>query len=272
MFGHQFYHGTIRKYIIMFGNMFNDINIDRFDKSGNIIQSLNVPIAYGPREKFLARLREDPNLNQEVATILPRLSFEITNISYDQARTINKMHNISSRGAGADVLASTSTPIPYDINITLNGMFATNEDAVQVVEQVLPFFRPEWTHSLRLVDDLPDHYIDVPTILNDMSITDSYDSDFETRRAIIYTFNFTVKGYLYGPVKNRGVIKRTIANLYEGDNPATDEKRKSIDLEPGLKSDGTPTTDRTESIDRNKIQSEDDYGYAFDNETFFTGE
>jgi len=126
MFGHQFYHGTIRKYIIMFGNMFNDINIDRFDKSGNIIQSLNVPIAYGPREKFLARLREDPNLNQEVATVLPRLSFEITNISYDQVRTINKMHNISSRGSGADVLSSTSTPIPYDISITLNGMFATN--------------------------------------------------------------------------------------------------------------------------------------------------
>jgi hypothetical protein len=192
MFGHQFYHGTIRKYIIMFGNMFNDINIDRFDKSGNIIQSLNVPIAYGPREKFLSRLREDPNLNQEVATILPRLSFEITNISYDQVRTINKMHNISSRGAGADVLASTSTPIPYDINITLNGMFATNEDAVQVVEQILPFFRPEWTHSLRLVDDLSDHYIDVPTILNDMTITDSYEADFQTRRAIIYTFNFTL--------------------------------------------------------------------------------
>lgn len=268
MFGHQFYHGIIRKHIIMFGNMFNDINIDRFDENGNIIQSMNVPIAYGPKQKYLARLREDANLDREVAITLPRLAFEITNISYDANRTLNKMNNVSSRGAGADVLSSSYTPTPYDLNISLYGMFATQEDAVQVVEQILPFFRPEWTHSVKLVSDL-DHYIDIPTVLQDMSIEDSYESDFQTRRAIIYTFNFVVKGYLYGPVKNRGVIKRTVANIGIGDADA--DPSTKIDLQPGLKDDGTSTTDRTESIDLNKIESSDDYGYAFDNEDYFSG-
>lgn len=269
MFGHQYYHGIIRKYIVMFGNMFNDINIDRFDSEGNVIQSFAVPIAYGPREKFLARLKEDPNLDREFAITLPRLAFEITNIQYDSNRTMNKMHNISNRGSGADVLSTSSTPVPYDISITLHAMFATNEDAVQVVEQILPFFRPEWTHTIKVVDDL-DHYVDVPTILQDMSITDSYDADFESRRAIIYTFNFIVKGYLYGPVKNRGVIKRTQVDLYEGD-VGVSNARSRVDLEPGLKPDNTPTTDREESIDRNRIDATDNYGFAFDNEDFFTG-
>lgn len=269
MFGHQYYHGTIRKYIIMFGNMFNDIGIDRFDSQGNIIQSLTVPIAYGPKEKYLAKLREDSNLNREVAITLPRLAFEITSIQYDSSRSMNKMHNITSRGAGADVLASSSTPVPFDITVALYGMFATNEDAVQVVEQILPFFRPEWTHSVRLVDDLESHFIDVPTILTDMSIQDTYESDFETRRAIIYNFNFTIKGYLYGPVKNRGVIKRTVANLGIGDAGA--EFSSKVDLQPGLKTDGSPTTDRTESVDLNRISSDDNYGFAFDNEDFFSG-
>lgn len=269
MFGHQFYHGLIRKYIIMFGNMFNDIGIDRFDGDGNIIQSMTVPIAYGPKQKYLARLVEDANLDREVAITLPRLAFEITNMSYAGDRAVNKMHNVSSRGAGADVFASTSTPVPYDINISLYGMFATQEDAVQVVEQILPFFRPEWTHSVRLVDDLPDQTIDVPTVLTDMSIEDTYESDFQTRRAIIYTFNFTVKGYIYGPVKNRGVIKRTKLDLVEGD--VGDATITRVDLQPGLTTDGTPTTDRTESVALNKIEASDDYGYAFDNEDFFNG-
>lgn len=268
MFGHQFYHGSIRRYIIMFGNMFNDISIDRFDSSGNIIQSLVVPIAYGPSEKFLTRLREDANLDREVAITLPRLSFEVTNMQYSPDRTQNKMHNLSARGSGADVLASSATPIPYDINISLYGMFATQEDAVQVVEQILPFFRPEWTHSIKLVDEL-EHYVDVPTVLTDMTIEDSYESDFQTRRAIIYTFNFTVKGYLYGPVQNRGVIKRTKLDLVEGD--VGDSTISRIDLQPGLKTDGTPTTDRTESVALNRINSTDNYGYAFDNEDFFNG-
>ena len=269
MFGHQFYHGAIRKYIIMFGNMFNDISIDRFDRQGNITQSLTVPIAYGPKEKFLARLREDPQLDREFAITLPRLSFEITNIQYSPDRSVNKMHTISSKGSGADTLAASQTPVPYDITVSLYGMFATNEDAIQVVEQILPFFRPEWTHSIRLVDSLPDHYIDVPTVLTSMSIQDTYESDFQTRRAIIYNFDFTIKGYMYGPVKNRGVIKRTVANLVEGE--VGDSTITRIDLQPGLKSDGNPTSNRTESIAINRINSEDNYGFAFDNEDFFNG-
>lgn len=252
----------------MFGNMFNDISVNRYDRDGNIIQTLVVPIAYGPREKFLARLKEDPYLDREVAITLPRLSFEITNLQYASDRSLNKMNNVASRGSGANVLAQSSTPVPYDISVTLHGMFATQEDAVQVVEQILPFFRPEWTHTLKVVDDL-DHYIDVPTVLSNMQVQDSYEADFQTRRAILYTFDFIIKGYLYGPVSNKGVIKRTAIDLIEGE--VGDSTITRVDLQPGLKNDGTATTNRDESVSLNRINATDTYGFAFDNENFFNG-
>jgi hypothetical protein len=274
MFGHTYNHGAIRKYIIMFGNMFNDINVVRYNNAGEAVQAIRVPIAYGPREKFLSRLDQDPTLSKQVAIQLPRLSFEITNMSYSPNRALNKMVRNSTVGTGSNSLKTQFTPVPYDINIQLSGMFANQEDAVQVVEQILPFFRPEWTNSVKIVPEIGDYY-DVPTVLNSMSIEDTYDSDYQTRRAIIYTFDFTVKGYIFGPVSNRGVIKRTIidiTNNADADPIGTETgPQKKLILTPGLLANGQPTSNSAASVALSSITANANFGYAFDSDDYFDG-
>ena len=272
MFGAQYDHGALRKYIIMFGRMFSDIDVVRKDNSGTEIQTLRVPIAYGPKEKFLARLNQDPNLDKKVATQLPRLSFEITDMSYNAARGLNKMQRNTSSATNSDSLTSQFTPVPYDINITLYGMFANNEDAVQVVEQILPYFRPEFTHSVKLVPETGQYY-DIPTVLQGMSIEDSYEADYQTRRAIIYSFNFTVKGYIFGPVSTKGVIKRSIVDIGIPSetfvpNPAVDPQSRTT-LTPGLLADGTATANSSASVATSTIAASSNFGFAFDKEDFF---
>jgi len=281
MFGHTFYHEAIRKYIIMFGNMFNDIYISRKNNAGTRIQTIKVPIAYGPKEKWLARLRGDGNMDREIAAQLPRLSFEITNMSYAPNRTLNRMQKTVSISDGRDTLRQQFVPVPYDLTVSLYAMFAGNEDAVQVVEQILPFFRPEWTNSVKLVPSMG-HYYDVPTVLNDMSIEDTYDGDFQTRRAIIYTFSFTVKGLMFGPVTKKGIIRRTLvdftipsANNSTGDQiraaTPTEGPQSRITITPGLYANGSPTSNSTASIAITSISANDTYGVAVDHENFFDG-
>jgi len=271
MFGQFDYHSAIRKYIIMFGNMFNDIDVVRYNSAGTAIQTLRVPIAYGPKEKYLARLRQNPDIIREVAVVLPRLAFEITGFSYDSTRQMNKQNRITSIGSGNNSLRSGWAPAPYNIDISLYGMFANNEDAVQVVEQILPYFRPEWTNSVKIVPSLG-IYVDVPTVLTGMSLEDTYEADFQTRRAIIYTFNFTVKGYIYGPVTNKGLITRTLVDFHIEPSANTSAfEADRITLTPGLLANGSPTANSSASVDRSTISANSTYGFAFDTENFFTG-
>ena len=260
----HFYNGTIRKYIIMFGRMFNDIDVVRYN-NGTAEQTIRVPIAYGPSEKWLTRLDEDAGLNKSVAIQLPRLGFELTSMTYDPTRALNKMTKSSSASTYNNSVSSQYTPIPYNFNVTLTGMFSFQEDAVQVTEQIIPFFRPEWTMSLKLLDSVPDYY-DIPTVLQNMSIEDSYDADFLTRRAIIYTWDFVVKGYLFGPTRNKGIIKRSVIDMSVNDtaDPIGTEvgPDKKITIEPTL-GDGTPWED---------INPGDNWDYSFENEDFFDGE
>jgi len=274
MLGHSYYHGVLRKYVIMFGNMFNDIDVVRFDKDNNPVKAIRVPIAYGPAEKYLARLNQDSGLNNPVAITLPRMAFEITGLEYDPTRTLNRMQkNVAKAGQG-DTLKSQHTPTPYNINFSLYAMFANNEDAVQVVEQIVPFFRPEFTHTVTLVPEMG-HKFDVPTVLNDMSFEDTYDSSFQERRAIIYTFNFTVKGYIFGPVSNQGVIQRTKVDLTIPNTPEAtiteDGPQSKLTLTPGLLANGSPTANSSASIPIKDIEASDNYGYAFDKDDFFDG-
>jgi hypothetical protein len=274
MLGHNFYHGTLRKYVVMFGNMFNDIDIVRYKEDGTANKAIRVPIAYGPAEKFLSRLRTDANLDREIAIQLPRLAFEITGIEYDPNRTLNRMQRNVAKGNSDNSLLSQSTPTPYNIQFSLYGMFANNEDAIQVVEQIVPFFRPEFTHTVTLVPEIGDKY-DIPTVMNDVSFEDTYDSNFEERRAIIYTFNFTVKGYLFGPVTNKGVIRRTRVDLTIPNEPTavvTDTGPQSkLTLTPGLMANGSPTSNSAASIPISDIGADANYGFAFDKEDFFDG-
>ena len=269
MFGHSYYHGVIRKYIIMFGNMFNDIDVVRYNNAGTASQTIRVPIAYGPKEKFLVRLRTDPNLDRDVAIQLPRLAFEITDMSYAPTRSLSKLQKNTAIGSHGDSLRSQFTPVPYDINMSLYGMFANQEDAVQVVEQILPFFRPEWTNSVKLVPSMGQFY-DIPTVITGLSIEDTYEADFQSRRAIIYTFTFTVKGYIFGPVSNKGVIKRTIVDL-AADSTVGTPFNERLSLTPGLLANGSPTANSSASIDTSSITANTTYGFAFDQENYFDG-
>ena len=277
MFGQFHYHSAIRKYIIMFGNMFNDIDVVRFNKAGESVQQLRVPIAYGPKEKFLIKLRTDPDGRREIAMVLPRLSFELTSMNYAPERVLNRTHKQLGIGGGNNSLRQTFTPAPYDLDMTLYAMFANQEDAVQVVEQILPYFRPEWTNSVKIVPEL-DTYVDIPTIYTGMTIEDTYDGDFDTRRAIIYTFTFKIKGYLFGPVTNKGIIRRTLVNTFNPQaNTATsnvvirtsDTKLQTLTLTPGLLANGQPTANSTASIPVSQISANSNYGFAFDREDFF---
>ena len=277
MFGQFHYHSAIRKYIIMFGNMFNDIDVVRFNSAGDNVQQLRVPIAYGPREKFLAKLRTDPDGRREIAMVLPRLSFELTSMNYAPERVLNRTHKQLGLGGGNNSLRKTFTPAPYDLDMSLYAMFSHQEDAVQVVEQILPYFRPEWTNSVKIVPEL-DTYVDIPTIYTGMTIEDSYDGDFEQRRAIIYTFTFKIKGYLFGPVTNKGIIRRTLVNTFNPQaNTATgnviistsDTKLQRLTLTPGLLANGQPTSNSSASIPISQISANTNYGFAFDREDFF---
>ena len=236
MLGQQFYHETVRNVIVAFGTMFNNIQIVRKDNSGVVTQAMKVPLAYGPKQKWLTRLDQDPSLANAVAITLPRLGFEIGSLTYDATRKLNrvqKFKKVKSASSDANKLDTQFMPVPYNMDITLYAMAKNSDDALQIVEQILPYFQPDYTLTL---NDMADMGIkrDVPIILNSVSYEDNYQGDFESRRAIIYTLAFTLKFYLYGPVTSSSVIKTVQVDQYT-DLPAvtpTREQRYSVTPTP----------------------------------------
>jgi hypothetical protein len=214
MFGY-FSHGIIRKYVIVFGSMFNDLTVQRNSGSSRI-QTLAVPIAYGPKQKFLVRLDTDPNLDREIAISLPRIGFELSGISYDSNRKLNSAQKNTYDHTDKNFRKTQYTPVPYNIDFTMSIFVKNADDGTQILEQILPYFKPEWNTSVNLVPEM-NIKMDIPTVLNSVDFEDAYDGDFQTRRAIIWNLNFTMKGYLYGPVANQGVIKRIAVDIYEDD-------------------------------------------------------
>ena len=225
MLGQQFYHETIRKLVIAFGSLFNNIVLVRKNNSGVITQTMKVPLAYGPKQKFLARLRQDPNLDNKVSITLPRISFEIGALSYDPTRKLNRVQKFKKTKSGNNKqLDSQFMPVPYNITFTLSVMSKNSDDSLQIVEQILPYFQPDYTITLKDNVDM-DTSRDVPVILNNISYEDSYEGDFASRRAIIYTLDFTLKFYLYGPVTSSNVIKTVQVDQYT-DMPDKSPKRE----------------------------------------------
>ena len=213
MLGNTFYHETIRKVVIGFGTLFNDIHITRKDSSGNISQSMKVPLAFGPKQKFLVRLREDPNITKSVAITLPRIGFEIGAITYDGSRKLNKIQKVKKAGSSGNKVDTQYMPVPYNIDFEMYAMAKNSDDALQIVEQILPYFQPEYTVSIKEVPEM-DIVRDVPIVLNSIAYEDTYEGDFTTRRAIIYTFTFTAKSYVYGPVTTAKPITKVQADVY----------------------------------------------------------
>jgi len=212
----QFYHETVRNIIVGFGNLFNDIHVVRKNNSGVITQSMKVPLAYGPKQKWLSRLDADAGLDSKVAITLPRLGFEIQNMAYDPARKLNrvqKFKKVKSSASSADKLDTQYMPVPYNLNVQLYAMAKQSDDALQMVEQILPYFQPDYTLT---INDMVDMGIarDIPIILNSINYEDSYRGDMAERRAIMYTLDFTVKFYLYGPITSSKVIKTVQVDQY----------------------------------------------------------
>lgn len=259
MYGNTFYNQTTRRYVATFGTLFNDITITRDDNAGNEVQRMKVPIHYAPFQKILARIEGDPNL-QAPAMTLPRMSFEINSIQYNPERKLGSLNRIV-RGTPSDTssLSYHYNPAPYDLEFQLNIMAKYNEDGIKILEQILPYFKPDVTPSVKLVDEL-DHYFDIPIVLNSVSVEDTYEADFQTRRAIIWTLQFTLKGYYFGPSSTKKIIKFVDVNFYDKIDP-TAEIVESINVQPGLNANGEPTTDINETIPYADIDIDDSWAY-----------
>ena len=259
MFGNQFYHTTTKRLVAVFGTIFNDIKIDRNDNDGNFVQRMKVPISYGPHQKFLSRVEQDPDF-QSQAIRLPRMSFELVSLTYDPARKLTStLVNRSPITSNPNAFATSYVPVPYNLEFQLSIMAKNVEDGTKIVEQILPFFKPDFTPSVRLLDE-QEIYMDIPVILNSVSYEDNYENDYLTRRAIIWTLTFTMKAYYFGPTTTKKVIKFTRVNFHETMN-ANSQPSEWVTVQPGLTANGEPTTELSETIPFNQIDFEDDWDF-----------
>ena len=234
--GTHFYNQTLKKSVSVFGTIFNNI---RIVKHGGVEE--RVPISYGPRQKFLARLEQSSSRDEHIAIKVPRMSFEITDLSYDSSISLNKMNKTFYSSSDSFLSRdSLNQSVPYTLSIELNIISKTQDEALQIVEQILPTFTPEYTVAISGMNG-PDKSVDVPIILNSVSIPNEYEGDFETRGTIIYTLNFTMKVRFTGPITSKVVIRDVAADLF---NNSTEESGQTpvdrVKTELGSSSD-TPT-------------------------------
>src|SRR5210317_773586 len=233
MLGTRFYNQGFRKLIIAFGQIFNNVVIQRTNSTGGVTARIKVPLAYAPKEKFLVRLDQQANLeSREFATSLPRMGFEITGLSYDSSRKLTRVQKYSKVKANEDgkKMNYNYSPVPYNISMNLYVFTATAEDGLQIIEQILPYFQPDYT--VTVVPDL-DIKRDIPIVLGNIGYEDTYDGSFTQRRAVIYTLSFTAKTYLFGPMNNQSVIKQTQSDIYtDTDTTSTREERIVVVPDP----------------------------------------
>lgn len=274
MFASTFHHNTLRKYVILFGTIFNNIYVTRQNMAGETVQTLKVPLSYGPKEKYLARLEGDPNLNNKVAITVPRIAFEMTSFQYDPDRKLNTLNRKVKNNKAA------YQPVPYNISFQMSILVKNAEDGTKIVEQILPYFTPDWTASVHLVPDMEDDPWDIPIVLNDISTEDTYEGNFETRRAIIWTLNFTLKGYIFAATKrigsgdgtDGGIIKYVDVNIRPTANVTTANTTntaatETVHVYPGLTANGQPTSNSADSISWTLINADDNYGFIHEFES-----
>jgi len=240
MFGVTYGHNTLRKYVIYFGTLFNNIHLNRYDANGVVVQTSKVPLNYGPRDKFLARLDGNPDLNRQIAIQLPRMTFEMTGLYYDSTRKMPMINKVSGQNPNnPHGKVSQYSPVPYNIDFTLSIMVKNVMDGTFIVEQILPYFTPMWQATLNLNPDLNLTY-DVPITLDNVTQEDTYEGAFTERRAIIWTLNFTMKGWLFGPTTstNTGIIKDIDVNFGIGNLGVTPSE--TLQITPGQDANGNP--------------------------------
>lgn len=229
-----FYHALIRKLVVAFGHLFSDIYIERRQGdsvSGPVIQTLQIPVSYSNKEKWIVKIDSDPNLTNHTYTTLPRMAFEIVGYNYDASRKLNKANKIVCYKE--DGSSMTQTPVPYNVSINLHILTKTQEDALQILEQILPSFVPEYTLSINAIPEM-NIVQDIPIILNNVSVEDEYEGGFERRRFVTHTLSFTAKMNIFGAVLTSKPIYHTEVDIddfngtrmarHEADgNPVTEE-------------------------------------------------
>ena len=270
-----FYNSTIRKYVALFGTYFNQLEVRRTSTDGTLNQRQVVPISYGPYQKILVRLDQDPAIlggasldaegnvaaGQPYAMTLPRMAFELTSFEYDAERKVAPTRKLrktavdEANGNRRFVYSGT----PYNMGFSLYIMAKYNEDAVKLLEQILPFFNPEFTSTVRLIDGLEP--MDIPLILSSVSSEDVYEDAFTTRRSIVYTLNFTMKGWFFGPEKDKNTI-RFIDTRYATDTLANTASEEFQTIQPGMTANNEPTTDITQTVDYSLIEFDDNWDYV----------
>jgi len=260
MLGTYSYHEIFRKTVVAFGTLFNNIEIRRQD------EVMKVPLAYGPKQKFLARLDQNPDpTNKRVQITLPRISFEIKGINYDSTRKVSPTQKIKVASSDNSKNKNVFMPVPYSIGFELAIISKNQEDGLQILEQILPFFQPHYNLSLKLLPEMSETK-DCPIILNSIDYEDSYEGDFAQRRAIIYTLDFTVKTYLYGPVTEAKTIKKAITDMYTSTDVNTAPREvRYITVPDPLTADadddfgfGVTSQDFTDNKKRNPISGQDE--------------
>ncbi len=262
-----FYFSTIRKYIILFGTLFNNVYISKTDKNGNVTLIERVPITYGPKDKMLTRVIQDPNIDRPTATYpLPMMAFEMTGFDYDGSRKLQTINRIATNNTNDKAKNKYQfMPVPYNINFQLNILVKNAEDGNKIVEQILPYFTPDWTTTVHLIPEM-NVTMDIPVILNRVNLDDVYDGDFKQRRTMVWTLDFTLKGYLYGPVKSKKIIKFANTEFFiikdEMSANSSNPVAAFIQIQPGLTANGEPTSNSALSIPVADIIATDDFGYV----------
>ena len=262
MLGHIFFHDLIRKYVATFGTLFNDIKLRRTNRLGAVTQTIEVPLTYGPRDKFVTRLQQDSDLDSQVAITLPRISFEIVRMGFDPSRQLPATNKIIHDGT-ANKVKRVFTQVPYDIQFALNVYTMTNEDGVRIVEQILPFFVPQFAPTVQLLEE-PDMRMDIPIILNGITTQDLYDGAFEQRRVLVHTLDFLMKAYMIGPVVEKPLILFANTNFrIDGFNSAIGTSNNDVEafkFRPGQFANGLPTSNGALSVAANTILPNSNFG------------
>ena len=214
MLGSTFYHQTIRKYVAVFGTLFNDINIERKNSSGTVVERLKVPLAYGPKQKWLLAVQDTTADRKVIATRTPRMGFAMTGISYDTARKLNTIgRNVKANTSSTTTsMVTMYNPVPYNFDFELFILVKNAEDGTQILEQILPYFTPEFTVTVNTIPDM-NIKADVPIVLNSSSVADEYEGDLSTRRTITWTLSFVLKGFIYPNITSGQVIKTIEVNF-----------------------------------------------------------
>ena len=232
MLGTYFYHEIIRKTIVSFGTLFNNIYIKHEDKNNNVVDETKVGLSYGPMQKFLAKLEQQADLKKPIAITLPRMSFEMVSLQYDPTRKTSITQTFRASDDAGNI-KKVYMPVPYNIGFELSIYSKLSDDALQIIEQILPFFQPSFNLTLDLIDSIGEKK-DIPIVLDSIDMQDDYEGDFTVRRALIYTLRFTAKSYMYGPIADstEGLIRKVQVDMYSDTNTQTAKREVRYTVTP----------------------------------------